>query len=76
MNDLGFKSPTDRMCGNTGEVVYDDGLGVERVGIASIRALNADTLDDLLVSFGKKEPEFEQAEDAEDVEGAEVEGLD
>ena len=107
-DDIGFKSPTDRMCGNTGEIVYSDGLvgddrvgifagdrvgifvgrgdrvgsspiellGGDRVGIASIRALNADTLDALLVSFGKKEPEFEQAEDAEDVEGAEVEGLD
>jgi len=107
-DDIGFKSPTDRMCANTGEIIYGDGLvgddrvgkfggdrvgifvgrgdrvgsspidllGGDRVGFASIRALNADTLDALLVSFGKKEPEFEQAEDAEDVEGAEVEGLD
>jgi hypothetical protein len=73
---IGFRSPTGRVCGNTAELIVGDGMGTERIQIRSIRELNPDDLDDLLVRFGKKEPEFEQTPAAEEVEGAEVEELD
>ncbi len=58
------------------EVIVDDGFGPERINIRSIRQLSPEDLDDLLIRFGKKEPEIEQAPATEDVEGAEVEELD
>ena len=65
-----------RICANNSELVYNDGIRVEQISIASVRLLDEGTLDELLIRFGKKEPEFEQAPAAEDIEGAEVEGLD
>ena len=58
------------------EVIVDDGFGPERINIRSIRQLSPEDLDDLLIRFGKKEPEIEQTPATEDVEGAEVEELD
>ena len=73
---LGFRSPMSRICANNSELVYNDGIRVEQISIASVRLLDEGMLDELLIRFGKKEPEFEQTLAAEDIEGAEVEGLD
>ena len=73
---IGFRSLSGMFCGNTGEVVYNDGFGTESIRIASVRALEPEELDELLIRFGKKDPEIEQAPATQDVEGAEVEELD
>ena len=73
---IGFRSPTGLICSNSGDVIVDDGFGPERIRIRSIRELNPDELDELLVRFGKKEPDVVQTPATEDVEGAEVEELD
>ncbi|MDH3351442.1 MAG: DUF6491 family protein [Gammaproteobacteria bacterium] len=73
---IGFHSATGMFCGNTGEVIFDDGFGTESIRIASVRALEPEELDELLIRFGKKDPEIEQAPAIQDVEGAEVEELD
>lgn len=73
---IGFRSPTGMICPNSGELVFDDGMALERIHISSVRELTPDELDELLIRFGKKEPEFEQAPVTEDVDGAEVEELD
>jgi len=74
---IGFRSPTSRICTGAGELIVDDGFGrADGIGIRSIRELSPEAVDELLVRFGKKEPEFEQAPAAEDVPGAEVEELD
>lgn len=75
--NIGFRSPTGRLCGGFGDVIVDDGFDrTEAIRIRSIRALDADQLDDILVKYGKKEPEFKEPLPTEDVDGAEVEELD
>lgn len=74
---IGFKSFAGHVCGGSGDVIVDDGFGRrESIGIRSIRELTPEEKDELLVAFGKKEPEFEQTPEAEPVDGAEVEELD
>jgi hypothetical protein len=73
---IGFRSPTGMICPNSGELVLDDGMGVDRIHVRSVRKVTPDELDELLIRFGKKEPEFEQAPVTEDVDGAEVVELD
>jgi len=58
------------------EVIVDDGIGPERINIRSIRQLSREEVDDLLVRFGKKEPEIKPAPAKEAVQPAEVEELD
>ena len=73
---IGFKSPTGRVCSSFSEVIFEDGFRTEKIRITSVRELNEDELEYLLVAYGKKDPEFEQAPATEEVEGAEVEELD
>jgi hypothetical protein len=74
---IGFRSPMNSICPGTGELIVGDGFGrVDEVHIASIRELSPDDADELLVRFGKKEPDFEQTPATEEVAGAEVEELD
>lgn len=73
---IGFRSTTGQICAGFGEIVVDDGMGPDRIRIASIRQLTPAELDALLVRFGKKEPEIEPAPAPTEVEGAEVEELD
>jgi len=73
---IGFRSTTGQICASFGELVVDDGMGPERIRIASIRQLTPDENDALLVRFGKIEPEFEQPPAPASVESAEVEELD
>lgn len=73
---IGFTSPTSRICPGFSEVIVDDSLGLEAIRIASIRALSPEEYDDLLIRYGKKEPEIVEAPATEEVESAEVEELD
>jgi Family of unknown function (DUF6491) len=73
---IGFKTRSAQVCPGFSELVFDDGTGLQSIQVQSIRALTPDEYDDLLVRFGKKEPEVKQAPEPEKVEGAEVEGLD
>ncbi len=74
--NIRFWSSTGRICPGFSEVIVKDGMRPEGIRISSIRELSPDDLDDLLVQFGKKEPEFEQTAAPEEIDGAEVEELD
>ena len=73
---LGFSSAGGRVCAGSGEVVTDNGFGPEKIRITSIRQLTPEDEVDLLIRFGKKEPEYEQPRQPEEIQGAEVEELD
>ena len=73
---IGFKSPTGRICSGFSEVVFDGQFDGESIRIESVRALSPEEEEDLLIRYGKKEPEYEQTPVPQEVEGAEVEELD
>lgn len=78
---IGFTSPTSRICAGFSEVIVDDnmgpaGAGFDKYRIHSITRLAPADVDALLIRFGRKEPEIEQAPATEPVESAEVEELD
>lgn len=73
---IAFQSSTGRICGGFSNIIADDGFGPERIRIASIRQLTPEDEEDLLIRFGKIEPEYEQPRQPEEVDGAEVEELD
>jgi hypothetical protein len=75
-NAIGFQSQSGRICDRFSDVVVNDGFGVEKIRIRSVRRLSAQSEEDLLIRFGKIEPEIEQARPPNDVQGAEVEELD
>ena len=79
-NSLGvaFKSPTSRICSGVSDVVFSDSFGgrTEAVGILEVRLLSPEDEEDLLIRFGKKEPEIKRTPAPREVEGAEVEELD
>lgn len=71
-----FDSPTGRVCAGFSEVVFNGQGRSDHVRIASIRALTPEDHEDLLIQYGKKEPEIEQTPVPHEVAGAEVEELD
>jgi hypothetical protein len=73
---LGFKSSTGRVCAAFSEVVFEGHFDGDSVRIASIRELGPEEEEDLLIRYGKLEPEFEQTPAPQEVKGAEVEELD
>jgi len=73
---IDFASPTGRVCAGFSEVLFDDNFHGGAIRIASIRELNSDEHEYLLIQFGKKEPEIKQTPVPKDVKGAEVEELD
>ena len=73
---IAFKSLTGRICSAFSEVIVDDGMRTEVIRIRSVRQLTPEEYDDLMVRFGKKEPDIKQTATPEPVEGAEVEELD
>lgn len=77
---LGFRSPGGWICGGTSDIVADGAFGDSSfdrtVRIRSIRRMTPEYEEDLLIRFGKKEPEIEQPRQPEAIEGAEVEELD
>ncbi len=73
---IGFSSPGSRICAGFSDIVVDDSFGPEAIRINKIRRLSPDEYEDILIRFGKKEPEIEQPREPEEVKGAEVEELD
>ena len=74
---IGFRSPTGQVCAGSGEVIVEDGFNrLESIHISSVRQLNPDEIDDLLIRFGKKVPEEQEAPVEQEIKGAEVEELD
>ena len=73
---LGLRSNTSRVCAGFGEVLVSNDFGTESVRITHIRPLSPEEHDEILIRFGKKEPEIEHTPEPVDVEGAEVEELD
>ena len=76
---IAFKSTSSRVCADFSEIMFDGSMFNEyydSIRIRSIRRLSPEEEDHLLIKFGKKEPEIEQAPAPQDVKGAEVEELD
>ena len=59
-----------------GEVVFSGDFDRETVRIASIRQLEPEEEEKLLIQFGKKEPEIKHTPAPQEVKGADVEELD
>ena len=73
---IGFDSTTSRICSRFSDLLVEGHFGPEKVRITSIRLLTPEDENELLIRFGKKEPDYEKPRQSEDVEGAEVEELD
>ena len=71
---IGFASPTGRICSGFSELIVDDTLGPDRVRIRSIRRLSDEDYEILMYRHGKAGER--QPPEPESVEGAEVEELD
>lgn len=77
--NIRFDAATSRICGKFDNLLYRDNLGLSgetSIRIASIRKLTAEDYDDLLIKFGKKDPEIIQTRAPNEVKGADVEELD
>ena len=74
---IGFRSTTGMVCSGSGSIVMNDGFGSQGIAIRlrSVRQITLDEHEALLVRYGKKEPEEQQAPAEEEIEGAEVEEL-
>ena len=74
---IGFQSRTGLICSTGSTLVVSEGFGSQdqSTRLRSVRQITPEELDDLLVRFGKKEPEEQQAPAEEEVTGAEVEEL-
>jgi hypothetical protein len=73
---IAFRSTTGRICAGFGEIIVDDSLYTDAIRIQSIHRLTPEQVDDLLIQYGKKEPEIELEPVPEPVDSAEVEELD
>jgi hypothetical protein len=73
---IGFDSPTGRVCERFSSVVFKDDRRTETIRVDTIRLLTKEEEEDLLITFGKKEPEIDTTPVPQDVEGADVEELD
>jgi hypothetical protein len=73
---IAFRSHSGRICSGFSDLIVDDGMRKEFIGIRSVKRLTPEDHDDLLVRFGKKEPAANQTTAPEPVKGAEVEELD
>lgn len=77
--NIGFDTNMSRICGDFDNIVYHSHQGLSgrnSVRIASIRKLRGEDYDDLLIKFGKKDPEIIETPAPNDVKGADVEELD
>ena len=73
---IAFHTSSGQVCSAFSDLIVDDGMGVDRIRIRSVRQLTPEEHDDLLVRFGKKEPDVKQTPEPVPIEGAEVEELD
>jgi hypothetical protein len=72
-----FNARSSRVCEGFSEIVFRSSFGErDAIRIRTIRELTPEEEEDLLIRFGKKEPEIEQTPPPQDVEGADVEELD
>jgi hypothetical protein len=73
-----FDGTTSRICAGFDEIRYEGSLGgkSDSVRIDSIREISAEEEEDLLIQFGKKEPEIEHTPSPGNTNGADVEELD
>ena len=73
---IAFNSPTSRFVRDSARSFLTATMDDESIRITSIRELTPEEEEDLLIRFGKKEPEIEHTPAPQEVEGAEVEELD
>ena len=73
---IAFQSSSGQVCSAFSDLIVDDGMGVDKIRIRTVRQLTPEEHDDLLVRFGKKEPDVKQTPEPVPIEGAEVEELD
>ena len=73
---IGFDTTTSRICSKFSDLIVEGSFGPEKIRIVSVRQLTPEDENDLLVRFGKKEPDYDEPRQAEEVDGAEVEELD
>ena len=73
---IAFDSNSGRICSKFSDLIVDSSFGPDTIRIASVRRLTPEDEHDLLVRFGKKEPDYTKPRQTEQVDGAEVEELD
>lgn len=74
---VGFSSRDGQLCPYGGDsLVFGGGFSDEDVSIRAISRISEDQADDLLVRFGRKEPDEQHIPAPREVEGAEIEELD
>lgn len=73
---IGFTTTGSRICPLSSELVVSGGFEPDVIGISSIRAIDSQEYQDLLVGFGKKAPAPVETPPDYDVQGADVEELD
>ena len=74
---VGFSSRDGRLCPYGGDsLVFGSSFSKESVNIRAISQISEDQAEDLLVRFGKKEPDQRFIPAPREVEGAEIEELD
>ena len=71
---MSFSSRDDQLCPYGGDRVVFGSFNPESIGIQSITRLSAEQADEILIRYGRREPE-QQAPAPADVAGAEVEEL-
>ena len=57
-------------------IVFEGDMRTESMRIDSIRLMSKEQEEDLLITYGKKEPEIDMTPPPQEVEGADVEELD
>jgi hypothetical protein len=73
---IGFSSRDDWLCPYGGDEIVIESLSRERLRIRSISHLSDEQVEDVLIRYGKKDPDTEQAPvPADEIKGAEVEEL-
>lgn len=73
---MSFSSRDDQLCPYGGDRVVFGDFDPDSIGIQSISRISAEQADELLIRYGRKEPEQPMAPEPADVAGAEVEELD
>jgi len=73
---IAFQTSSGRVCSAFSDLIVDDGMGADKIRIRSVKQITPEEYDDLLVRFGKKEPDVKQTPEPVPIEGAEVEELD
>lgn len=72
---IGFSSRDDQLCPYGGDAIVAGTFNREEIGIQAISRVSEEEAEQLLVRYGRKEPDEQQAPEPAEVEGAEVEEL-